>query len=64
MDDDVFGENENVSEIESQKKEDTENGPMEVPIELDGNLGSDEVFAEDISDISGGNRKRKVQEDV
>ena len=27
--DDVFGENENVSEIESQKKEDTENGPME-----------------------------------
>merc|ERR1712002_460426 len=42
----------------------TENGPMEVPIELDGNLGSDEVFAEDVSDISGGNRKRKEQEDV
>ena len=64
MDDEVFGEDENVSEIESQKKEDTENGPMEVPIELDGNFGLDEVFAEDISDISGGNRKRKEQEDV
>ena len=36
----------------------------EVPIELDGNLGLDEVFVEDISDISEGNRKRKEQEDV
>merc|ERR1712002_1442147 len=57
----VFGEDENVSEIENQKKEDTGNGPMEVPTELDENLDSDEVFAED---ISGENRKRKQQEDV
>ena len=61
MDDEVFGEDENVSEIESQKKEDTENGPMEVPTELDKNLDSDEVFAED---VSGENRKRKQQEDI
>ena len=61
MDDEVFGEDENVSEIESQRKEDTENGPMEVPTELDKNLDSDEVFAED---VSGENRKRKQQEDI
>ena len=28
MDDEVFGEDENVSEIESQKKEDSENGRL------------------------------------
>merc|ERR1712121_185915 len=55
------GEDENVSEIESKKKEDTENGPMEVPTELDKNLDSDEVLAED---VSGENRKRKQQEDI
>ena len=48
MDDEAFGEDENVSG----------NGPMGVPTEPDKNL--DEVSAED---VSGENRKRK-QEDV
>ena len=54
----------NITEVEDVEIMDDEvfgDGPMGVPTELDKNLDSDEVFAED---VSGENRKRKQQEDI